>query len=137
MPGKSVGSGAGWLEGKPTSAGKVKSATRTSDVNIVNNIVDDPKPIWGKSAKDISNDLNNSGYNVNIRQSNKGSAKATIIDIESHPKISQIEVHPGGGRHQGAYYRISTTTQGKIKVVDPATYKATPDEKATIISGVN
>jgi hypothetical protein len=45
-----------------------------------------------------------------------------------------IQVHPGGGMHEGAYYKISTSTVGKIKVVDPKTYKATPGEKAKIIN---
>jgi filamentous hemagglutinin len=58
---------------------------------------------------------------------------AQIIAIERHPHITQIQIHPGGGRHGGRYYKISTCTQGEIKVVDNATYRPTPGEKATII----
>ncbi|MCX8728745.1 MULTISPECIES: hypothetical protein [unclassified Gilliamella] len=42
--------------------------------------------------------------------------------------------HPGGGRHGGSYYKVSTTTQGTIKVVNPKTYKPNAGEKATIIN---
>ena len=50
------------------------------------------------------------------------------------PEISQIQVHPGGGRHRGPYTKISTSTQGVIEVVDQGTYKPTPGEKAQIIN---
>jgi hypothetical protein len=33
----------------------------------------------------------------------------------------------------GVYYKISTSDRGIVKVVDKATYKPTPGEKATII----
>ena len=55
---------------------------------------------------------------TNIRASNRGSQLATIVEIENHPEIKQIQVHPGGGRHEGAYLKISSQTEGIIKVVD-------------------
>ena len=55
------------------------------------------------------------------------------IQIKGHKDIQNIQVHPGGGRHGGAYYKISTSSKGIIKVVDKATYVAAPGEKATII----
>lgn len=42
-------------------------------------------------------------------------------------------MHLGGGRHGGAYYKVSTSKEGIVKVVDKSTYKAMPGEKATII----
>ena len=53
--------------------------------------------------------------------------------MKGHPEISQVQIHPGGGRHGGSYYKISTTTQGTIKVVDSSTYKPSVGEKAKII----
>ena len=41
--------------------------------------------------------------------------------------------HPGGGKHGGAYYGISSGSTGKIKVVSPDTYIPLPGDKATII----
>jgi hypothetical protein len=57
---------------------------------------------------------------------------ACIVEIDGNKEIAQIQVHPGGGRHSGAYIKISTN-QGIVKVVDPATYQPTPGEKATIV----
>ena len=70
-----------------------------------------------------------------MKKSTQGSKLSTQIRIQGHPEISNIQVHPGGGRHGGAYYKISTTSGlGKVKVVDPATYIATPGEKAIIVN---
>ena len=91
------------------------------------------KKIWGKTADDIAESFLKKGYEVVIRRSTKGSKKAVIVKIKRHPNISQIQIHPGGGRHGGAYYKISTTQQGIIKIVDKKTYIPTPGEKATII----
>jgi hypothetical protein len=55
------------------------------------------------------------------------------IRIKGHKEITNIQVHPGGGRHGGSYYKISTSNRGKLKVVDKTTYKPIPGEKATII----
>lgn len=48
--------------------------------------------------------------------------------------------HPGPGWYcygitpqRGSYIKISTSTQGRVKVVDPDTYIPTPGEEATII----
>jgi hypothetical protein len=105
------------------------NATRLITVNFVKN----PKTVWGKSAVDIAKQFERAGYSTTIRSSSKGSGKATILEIKGHPSISQIQLHPGGGRHAGAYYKLSTTNKGIVKVVDKKTYVATPGEKATII----
>ena len=50
--------------------------------------------------------------------------------------ISQVQVSPGGGRHgELPYVKISTTDQGKIKIVDglEELYKTDGEETATII----
>jgi Flp pilus assembly pilin Flp len=98
----------------------------------VGQVVQNPKSVWGKSADEIADSFNAAGYKATVRQSTKGSQQAQIIEIKGHKEITQIQVHPGGGRHGGAYVKISTSTQGKIKVVDPATYKPTPGESVDI-----
>ena len=103
-------------------------------INIANDFTKSPQSIWGRSADDIAKDLQAAGYQVNIRQSTRGSGQAVIIEVKDHPEISQIQIHPGGGRHGGSYYKVSTTTQGTIKVVDPNTYKPSVGERATIIN---
>ena len=103
-------------------------------INFTDDVVSNPKSLWGKSADDIAAEFNNAGYKATIEQSTRGSRRSTQVRIEGHSEISNIQVHPGGGRHVGPYYKISTSTQGKIKVVDPSTYIGTSGEKATIIN---
>ncbi|WP_456309376.1 hemagglutinin repeat-containing protein [Serratia proteamaculans] len=105
----------------------------TQPVNIANDFTKTPQSIWGRSTDDIVKDFQAAGYQVNVRNSTRGSGQAVIIEVKGHPEISQIQYHPGGGRHGGSYYKVSTTTQGTMKVVDPSSYKPTPGEKATII----
>ncbi|MFD0520700.1 hypothetical protein [Paractinoplanes durhamensis] len=48
------------------------------------------------------------------------SQRAQQVRVEGHPEITNIQVHPGGGRHtpEGSpYWKISTNTQGKTWVV--------------------
>ncbi|WP_437631897.1 SpvB/TcaC N-terminal domain-containing protein [Sorangium sp. So ce854] len=96
-------------------------------------ILSDPKSLWGKSATDIAKALNAEGFKATVRPSTKGSKLAQVVDIQGHPELAQIRVHPGGGRHAGSYVNISTSTQGTIKVVDSHTYVPTPGDKAKII----
>ena len=103
-----------------------------SPINV-NAIPSDPQSLWGKSAAEIATAYTEAGYTANVRGSNRGSA-AEIVEIGGHSVVTQIMVHPGGGRHEGAYVKISTSTAGTIKVVDPSTYKPTPGEKATIVA---
>jgi hypothetical protein len=99
----------------------------------VGSIVSNPRALWGRSAGEIAEAFNEAGYDATVRQSTRGSGRAQIVEIEGHPQVSQIQVHPGGGRHGGSYVKISTSTQGILKVVDETTYRPAPGEKATII----
>lgn len=90
-----------------------------------------PESLWGRSADDIAIGFNEAGYKTTVRTSRSGNAQ--IVEVSGHPQVSQIQVHPGGGRHGGAYVKISTTTEGKIKVVDSSTYKPTPNEKVRLV----
>lgn len=97
----------------------------------VGSVLKKPESLWGKSADEIATGFEEAGYGAAVRTSRSG--KAQIVEVSGHPEISQIQVHPGGGRHGGAHIKISTTTEGKIKVVDPKTYKPTPGEKTKVI----
>lgn len=75
----------------------------------------------GKSAEDIAQMFNDAGYEAIVEQSTKGSQLSKQVRIKGH-NINNIQVHPGGGTHGGAYYKISTSNQGVIKVAEKATY---------------
>ena len=124
---------------KPTLGNTKNKITLSANraKHLVDNLIENPKYIWGKSAEDIAQQFKDAGYEVILEKSTKGSKLSTQIRIQGHPKIANIQVHPGGGRHGGSYYKISTSTQGTIKIVDPITYKPTPGEKATIINITN
>jgi hypothetical protein len=101
----------------------------------LNNPVTNPEAFSGKTANEIAALYKKGGYSVNVRQSNKGSQKAILIDIGKgsnmkSPIISTIEVHPGGGTahpEAGPYIRFSGQSQplgmsnkfySKVKLID-------------------
>ena len=96
-------------------------------------ILEKPKKIWGRSAEDIAKDFKDAGYTVVEKGSKVAGNKSEIIKIQGHKQITQIQVSPSSRRHGGAYYKISTSDRGVVKVVDKKTYKPTPGEKSTII----
>jgi hypothetical protein len=109
-------------------------AENTSDAaRWIDRLLTKPKQIWGKSPDQIADVFRKAGHTVTVEQSTKGSKLSVQLRIRGHRDIQNIQVHPGGGRHGGSYYKISSSTQGKIKVVDRASYVPTPGEKATII----
>ena len=93
-----------------------------------------PRRIWGKSAEEVAAAFRKAGYEVEVVQSTRGSKLSKQIRFTKPRDIARIEVHPGGGRHAGAYYVISRTTQGgKVKVVSWLTYRAMTGEKTLIL----
>jgi len=113
------------------------ASMRLPSGGLSGNMVAQPKLLWGRNAEQIAAILTAEGYQVAVRQSTRGSGNATIIKVGGHKQVTQIQVHAGGGRHGGAYYKISTSTQGRVWVVNPATFRADPNQKGTIVSGVN
>ena len=97
----------------------------------VDDFFENPKSIWNKTEEDITNMFD--GYTVTRRLSTRTSSSldVVILSIKNHPKITQVQIHLGGGRHVGAYYKFSTNN-GKIKVVDRDTYKADINERTII-----
>lgn len=98
----------------------------------INKITENPKILWGRSADEIAQAFTDAGFPSTVVQSTRGSGRAKKVVIQKHPVFSQIQVHPGGGRHGGSYIKISTTNDGKWKVVDRDTYVAEPNERARI-----
>jgi hypothetical protein len=108
-------------------------ASKPADaIKWIERLLVEPKAIWGKGPDEIAEVFRKAGHEVVVEQSKKGSKLSQQIRIKGGD-INNIQVHPGGGRHGGAYYKISSSTKGVIKVVDKATYVATQGEKATII----
>ena len=98
---------------------------------FVDNLMANPKLIWGKSVADVKKAFEEAGYVVKIEPSTKGSKLSTQIRIKGHTEIMNIQIHPGGGRHVTKYYKISTN-KGKVWVV-PKEFKADPGMKGSIV----
>ena len=69
-------------------------------LNILDDILANPASVWGKSAKELEDEINKTeGINASTNKTTKGSKKADKVSINGKSQISQIQVHPGGGRH--------------------------------------
>jgi len=124
------------IENKTGKTNKDVSKNKTiisKESNFIDSLLSNPKNIWGKSETEITKLFKKDGYHVILERSTKGSKNSLQIRIKGHKTIQNIQVHLGGGRHGGRYYKISTTNMGIIKVVDKNTYIPTINEKATII----
>jgi len=105
----------------------------------LDDICTNPKLFSGKTVDDYAKMLKDAGYDVTIQVSNKSSSGAEIIQIKnagSGKNITQFQVSPGGGRHgELPYVKISTSDQGKIKIIDGtrSQYKSNGPETATLI----
>ena len=97
----------------------------------------------GKSVDQIAEMLKENGYEFNIRPSKnreKTGSTAKIIEITNASKdrnIKQVQVSPDGSSRHGniPYVKISTSNEGKIKVIDGTSEKYVPgdNEKANLI----
>ena len=86
--------------------------------------VEDPKSLWGKSADEVA-DILGEGWTKGSYGSKKTGWKFIKGD-------KMVAYHPAGGRHVGSYYKLSSSTIGKIKVVG-LDYVPLPGDKAIII----
>jgi hypothetical protein len=89
---------------------------------FVDGITADPRSVAGRSAQDIADQFTAAGYPATVEQTRKKgtSGNAVQVRIQDHPEITNIQVHPGGGRHtpEGSpYWKISTNTAGKTWVI--------------------
>lgn len=93
----------------------------------------------GKSVSKIEKELHRHGYQTRVRGSIHATSKAKIIIVTNSTKkrnISQVQVSPKSKRHGDvSYVKISTTDQGRIKIIgtEPANYKTDGKEKAILL----
>ncbi|PRY33336.1 hypothetical protein [Pseudosporangium ferrugineum] len=104
---------------------------------FVDNIAADPRSVAGRSAEDIAAQFRAAGYDVAVEQSTRRgtSGNAVQVRVRNHPEITNIQVHPGGGRHTpegSAYWKISTNTSGKTWVI-PGDFRGADDLGGNVI----
>ena len=95
----------------------------TNDATL-DSFIENPQGLKGKTANDMSEILGDTWI-----QGTYGSAKS---GWKFNKGDKMIAYHPGGGRHGGSYYKLSSEPTGKIKFVGPD-YVASPGDKAIII----
>lgn len=115
-------SGADWNE---YLKGKYGADNVHWNINSVDDIFSDPTRLKGYTADELQTILGND-WTRGVYGSNGGGWKLMNGDIS-------IFYHPGGGKHGGSYYGISSGATGKIKVVNPETYIPLKGDKATVI----
>ena len=115
-------SGAEWNE---YLKGKYGADNVRWNINSVDDIFSDPTRLKGYTVDELQTILGND-WTRGVYGSNGGGWKLMNGDIS-------IFYHPGGGKHGGSYYGISSGATGKIKVVNPETYIPLKGDKATVI----
>ena len=115
-------SGAEWNE---YLKGKYGADNVRWNINSVDDIFSDPTRLKGYTVDELQTILGND-WTRGVYGSNGGGWKLMNGDIS-------IFYHPGGGKHGGPYYGISSGATGKIKVVNPETYIPLKGDKATVI----
>ena len=87
--------------------------------------VSNPEKLYGKSADEVEK-LLGPGWK-------KGSYGSDGTGWKFIKGDKMVAYHPGGGRHVGSYYKLSSSKVGKIKLVG-ADYVPTLNDKAVIIN---
>ena len=94
---------------------------------VFGEFVDNPQSLWGKTVTDLEEILGG-----DWKRGTYGSSK-TGWKFTNGDKM--IAYHPGGGKHVGSYYKLSSGQIGKIKIVGPD-YVRLPGDKARIIDAI-
>lgn len=88
-----------------------------------------PDNIWGPGVKprldgrDLLTHYRLNGFDGVMRPPKAGtSGKAQFFDLERHPDIASVQMHPGGGVHEGPYYKFIMRDRSEIKIIDPSHY---------------
>lgn len=97
-----------------------------NSITSFDDIVNNPKALWGKSSTEVGQILGEGWKQGAYGSSKTGWKFTTSTDGKS------VFYHPGGGRHVGSYYGFSSGTLGKTKVVGKD-YVPLKGDKATII----
>nr|ACR33040.1 hypothetical protein [Actinoplanes garbadinensis] len=104
---------------------------------FVDEVVSNPRSVAGHSAQSIADQFNAAGYSAVVEQSTRSgtSGNAIQVRIHGHPDITNIQVHPGGGRHtpEGSpYWKISTNTVGKIWII-PENFRGADELRGNVV----
>lgn len=104
---------------------------------FVDNLAGDPGSVAGRSAQDIAAQFTAAGYPATIQQSTRRgtSGNAVQVRIQGHPEITNVQVHPGGGRHTPAgstYWKISTNTAGRTWVI-PGDFRGAEELSGNVV----
>ena len=96
-----------------------------------------PRSVAGRSAEDIAEQFVLAGYQAVVEQSRRRgtSGNAVQVRIAGHPEITNVQVHPGGGRHTpdgSPYWKISTNTAGKTWVI-PGDFRGAEDLSGNVV----
>ncbi|MEJ2612756.1 MAG: hypothetical protein P8179_22525 [Candidatus Thiodiazotropha sp.] len=60
------------------------------------------------------------------------SGKSQIFQLKNHKELSEVQYHPGGGVHEGSYYKFTYKNKTEVKVIDPTTYNPRTPKKGSI-----
>ncbi|QKG83153.1 hypothetical protein GXN76_00865 [Kroppenstedtia pulmonis] len=95
----------------------------------MSDVIDNPLSVQGKTAEELAQPFIDAGYDVEIKQSTKGSRRAKKILIKGHT-INMIQIHPGGGRHGLPYTKVKGNgVNYKVVKGKKEDYKGDPNEE--------
>lgn len=78
-----------------------------------------PDNVWGMTGEDLLTYYRLQGFDGVRSSAGKGhSGKAFVYSLQGHPEIQEVEYHPGGGRHEGSYYKFLRHDRSEVKVID-------------------
>ncbi len=120
-------------EARPPAAPAGPVAARS----FIDDLAGNPRSVAGRSAADIAEQFNAAGYQAVVEQTNRRgtSGNAVQVRIVGHPEITNVQVHPGGGRHTpdgSPYWKISTNTAGKTWVI-PGDFRGAEDLGGNVV----
>jgi hypothetical protein len=100
-----------------------------AQAGIPRNIAESPSSMWGKSIDDIKQSLTHDGASLTPKAPLAGtSGKAQVFNVEGHPKIKEVEFHPGGGTHgDSPYYKLVSTEKIGNKNIEIRVINPSPD----------
>lgn len=78
-----------------------------------------PDNVWGMAGEDLLTYYRLQGFDGVRSSAGKGySGKAFVYSLQGHPEIKEVEYHPGGGRHEGSYYKFLRHDRSEVKIID-------------------
>jgi filamentous hemagglutinin len=92
-----------------------------------------PSNVWGLNFKDLKTHYELKGYEAVIKPARASSSgKSQIFQLKNHKELSEVQYHPGGGVHEGSYYKFTYKNKTEVKIIDPTTYNPRTPKKGSI-----